>query len=232
MYAAILERKGDGTEEIITYGNKLERYSEPKYADAFAYTNITHNSTDIHTKFTHHSDNDRKMQIKIGKITDTSILQKIKSQNSSGFAELLSFAKSNNGIYDKTIDAKKNYESITYMNDDQALINSTSLQNDAYYFLYVKTLDENGTYISNEAVTLAQANVYPDKWYLFFYGSNDFKWADFGNGGTTGKPTTDGTIVNGKIPQTGVNAIIWTTLAIILIGGTAIHYIQYRKNNY
>lgn len=234
LYATILKyNTNDFTEEILTYGNKLERFAEPKYSDAFYATFISSTGTQIVTNFTHAKENTRKMQIKIGKITDTSILQKIKAQDSSGFAELLSFAKSNKGIYDETTNI--DYIDISYSDiDGNSKISLSGLQNNAYYFLYVKVEGENGKYISSEGVTLSQAMATTNYWSLHFLGSDDFKWADFGNTGTPSTPSTptDGTTVPGKLPQTGVNTIIWTTLAIILIGGTAIHYIQYRKNNF
>lgn len=232
LYATIIEKKANYTEEMITFGNKLERYEEPKYANAFHATHMVENYTQLVTLFTHSSENPRKMQIKIGKITDTSILQKIKSQDSSGFAGLLSFAKTNNGIYDKVFEANNEsfIEYISSTTEGKQVINLTGLQNDAYYFLYIKTLDEDGKYISQEAVTLAQASVRSDYWGMFFYGSDDFKWADFGTGNTGKVP--DGTTAPGKLPQTGINTIIYGTLSLILISGATIYYIQYRKNNF
>lgn len=41
---------------------------------------MTHNSTQIITTFTHDEENSRKLQIKIGKITDYQILKKIQEK--------------------------------------------------------------------------------------------------------------------------------------------------------
>lgn len=232
LYVSILEREGYENEKVVLYGKKLERYEEPKYSDAFHATFLTNETNQIVTAFTHAKENNRKIQIKIGKITDKSILQKIKNKDSSGFAKLLSYAKVNDGIYDKTVDADKDdpfnigYNAGSGYDNGNSLINLKGLQNEEYYFLYIKTDDENGKYISSEAVTLAQANVYKNNnWYLFFYGSSDFKWADFGN------VSEDNTVAGGTIPQTGIS-LIWTILGIVLIGGGMFSYIQYRKNNF
>ena len=239
LYVSIIETYL-GEQEVALYGKKLERYEEPKYSDAFFATFVSENNTQIITKYTHAKENNRKIQIKVGKITDASILQKIKNQDSSGFADLLNFAKSNNGIYDKILEADKDdYYAIEYTTNDteKEIVNLTGLQDGAYYYLYIKTDDENGKYISNEAVTLAQADINERYWGLFFYGSKDFEWADFEN--ITDKPNNnnssnanqDDTTIKGPLPQTGVEVIAWIVLGIVLIAGGTFSYIQYRKHS-
>ena len=78
---------------------------------------------------------------------------------------MLSLAKSNDGIYNKTVDVNGNDYAIEYCagggwSKENEVINLKGLKDGEYYFLYVKTLDENGKYIEQEAVTLAQANVF------------------------------------------------------------------------
>ncbi len=233
IYVNIIERNSSGQEKVVFHGKKLEKYEEPKYADAFHATFMTKDTDQLVTCFTHFEKNNRKIQIKIGKITDQSILQKIKNNDISGFASLLDFAKKSNGIFDKVVDADKDdYFAIEYNADseenrkNQEVINLNNIEDGAYYYLYVKADGENGKYTSPEAVTLAEGNVRSNSWGLFFYGSSDFKWADFGDAGV------DNTTANGKIPQTGANMMIWASLGLALIGGGAFSYIQYRRNNY
>lgn len=232
LYVTILEMQPHNNEKVVLYGKKLERYEEPKYSDAFFATLMTNDADQLVTTFTHSKENDRKIQIKVGKITDQSILQKIKNQDSSGFSSLLSFAKSNDGIYNKTVDADKEGYWIEYCAGESYstgndVINLSGLQDDAYYFLYIKADDENGKYISQEAVTLAQASVFDNEWYMFFYGSSDFKWADFGQVSTD----TDDTIAKVELPHAGLNTII-TLMGVMIIGVGAFSYVQYRKNNF
>ena len=235
LYVSVLEIEPNGNEKIVTYGNKLERFAEPKYTDAFHATFMTDESDQIVTTFTHSNENDRKLQIKIGKITDTSILQKIKNQDSSGFSNLLSFARNSEGMYDEILDVDGLYN-IEYSSNSytqKPAIELSGLQDEAYYFLYVKADDEYGKYIEQEAVTLAQADVFSDAWFLFFYGSDDFKWADFNDvnvdSGTNN--IVDNTIAPGKIPQTGLHVILATSI-VAFTGVGIFSYIQYRKNNF
>lgn len=230
LYVTIVEKRNSQSENIVVYGKKLVRYSEPKYNDAFNLTFISSDSTQIVTCFTHAASNNRKFQIKVGKITNMSILNKIKNKDSSGFADLISFAKTSDGIYNNLVNAElNNSHAISYIagaDNKNSIINLKGLQNDAYYFLYVKTDDENGKYISNEAVTLAQARVDSDLWNLFFYGSSDFKWVNLDDSGK------DPTTADGMLPQTGLNVLICISLGIALVGVGTFSYIQYRKNNY
>lgn len=232
LYASIIEVQNYKNEKIVIYGKKLERYAEPKYSDAFYLTHMTSDSDQIITTFTSSGVENRKMQIKIGKITDKSILQKIKNQDSSGFEDLLSFAKKNNGIYNETLSSDEGSSLIEYNANSytkRPAINVKGLQDKEYYFLYVKVDDENGKYITQEAVTLSRADVYTDAWYLFFYGTSDFKWADFGD--VNIDKAEDNTTAPGKIPQTGLHIAIVTAI-IALIGVGTFSYIQYRKNNF
>ena len=229
LYLNIIEKKvKNNSQEIIVSGIKLDRFAEGKYSNGFYKTFMTNKSTQIVTTFSHTDTNDRKMQIKVGKITDKAILNKIKNQDSSGFADLLNYAKSNSAIYDETQDADKNYPFIAYGGatlESGEMINLSGLENDAYYFLYVKTDDENGKYISNEAVTLAQADVYDNGWAMFFYGSDDFKWADFGNVSNGG----DNTIAPTVIPKAGLEKILFVGTGIMIIGLGIITYKKYNK---
>ena len=232
LYATIVEYNSKGKESIVTYGNKLTRYAEAKYNDAFWATFMTNDADQIITNFTHAEENNRKIEVKIGKITDTSILNKLKKQDSTGFSELLKFAKSSTSIYDKTLNADKDdsyaieYNAGTGTSKGNSVIDLKGLQNDGYYYLYIKTDDENGKYISNEAVTLAQARIHDNGWGLFFYGSSDFKWADFGNIAESGD---DDSIAPGKLPHAGSETIKCIGIGIIVVGVGAIFYSKYKK---
>lgn len=231
LYISVVEKQfASGDEKVVIYGKKIERFAEPKYSDAFHATFMTDDADQIVTSFTHAEENNRKIQIKVGKITDKAILQKIKNKDSSGFANLLSFAKTNNGIYNKTVDADKDdwyaIEYTTGGKSNNSVIELNGLKDDEYYFLYIKTDDENGKFVSNEAVTLAQASVNSNGWGLFFYGSADFKWADFG------EVSSDESIAPGQIPQTGSNILIWLALGVAVVGIGTFSYVQYKRNNF
>ena len=237
LYINIIEYSA-GKYEIVSYGNKVERFAEAKYSDAFHATFMTNEKDQIVTTFTHAKENNRKMQIKIGKISDTTILNKLKNQNATGFSELLGFAKSDSAIYNETLEANKEDDSynIEYntIYTDKSVIDIRGLQNKEYYYLYIKTDDENGKYVSNEAVTLAQANVYNGGWGLFFYGSSDFKWADFGNinennNGNIPGNVEDDSIAPVELPHAGSETLIWIGVGAISIVVGAVLYSRYKK---
>ena len=239
LYLSVIERSLTFEKNVVAYGQKIERFSESKYYDAFESTFMSYNSDQIITNFTHSELINRKIQIKIGKISDNSILKKIKNSDSSGFSDLLSYAKSSTGIYDSILNAKKDYFKIEYDASSYDSTNKTPIKlnglvNGQYYYLYVKTDDENGKYISNEAVTLAQAKVYENQaenvWYMFFYGSTDFKWANFDITTSTDNKTTetnkDTTTSKQTIPYTGTKTILFSVIiiSIIIVG------VLYNKN--
>ncbi len=227
IYVSVSELNAKADEHVILSGKKLTRYVEPKYSDAFFATFMTSDADQIVTNFTHSSENNRKLQIKIGKITDQNILQKIKNQDSAGFADLLKYAKSNAGIYNETLNADKDTSSIeynAYAGEDTGnkVIQLNGVADKAYYYLYVKTDDENGKYFPNEAVTLAlSSNTSDNHWSMFFYGQEDFEWIDFGDG-------SDNTIATGTIPQTGETAMVAIVIALVSVLGV-VGYINYKK---
>lgn len=230
LYASVIEENKD--KEVVIYGKKINRYSEPKYNDAFLATFMTNKKDQIITKFTYSGKADRNVQIKIGRVTDLSIIKKIKNGDNSGFESLLSLAKSNDGIFNKNVEIKKDSKSdVSYDankdSNEEDLIKLDNLQDGAYYFLYVKVDDENGKYITQEAVTLAQGQTYPGGWSMFFYGDNNLKWPDYEN-----TKQEDDSTAKGELPQTGVQATVIISLIVIFTGVGVFSYRQYRKNSF
>ena len=236
IYVSIVE-KGETSSNVIEYGISVKRFEEPKYADAFYATFMSSDLDQIVTNFTHASENNRKIQIKVGKITDKSILQKIKNQDSSGFSNLLDYAKSSVAVYNQILDANQNSSSISYnagngQTTGNAVIDLKGLENGEYYYVYVKTDDENGKYISNEAVTLGRADIFLNNaWSIQFYGSSSFKWADFGNIDTSTEKKDTTTVTQKQLPYTGSTMIIFASILVVLVSGV-IAYKKYRKYNF
>ncbi len=234
LYATVVQYVySTGSGQIVSYGNKINRYKEAKDINAFFSSFISDERDQIVTTFTHDRNHNRKMQVKIGKITDISVLKKIQDKNSAGFEELLNFAKSNSGIYNEILDADKDdWYAIEYNADlekpeGNAIINLNGLENKEYYYLYIKLDDENGKYISNEAVTLAQAKVSLDvnKWTLMFYGTSDFKWTEW----NTSAPIVDSSVVQTSLPHTGIKYILYGGIISAI---TAIGIFAYKKYKY
>lgn len=247
FYMAIVEKqvKVDEFEKVGKYGVKLERLEIPKYSDAFTKTVVGKNVTQILTHFPMEDKGaQRKMTIKIGHITDNEILKKIKNKDKSGFQDLLAYAKSNSAIYNEKVNASSYGSKMGYAGSSAVSIDiGDKIADGAYYFLYVEADNENGKYISSEAVTLAKGFNKVGSWSLSFYGSDDFNMDEF-TGGTdvtpspnpTDKPAPtqapdnkDDSTMKGKLPQTGVNmALGLVGFGAVLIAGES--YRRYRKN--
>ena len=223
MYLFIYERGNRSAEEgFVVEGKKIERFAEPKYTDAFFATFMTSDSDQIVTNFTHDRSNPRKFTIYVGKITNNSILQKIKNKDSSGMSELLAYAKSGSHMVSKNFETGTTMTSIdydAYTGSTLKAIEINNIEDKAYYYLYVKGDTENGKYIEQEAVTFALSSKHSDgKWSMFFYDTDNFKWTDLG--------TTDTTTANRQIPATGKGIAVVVALTLL----TGISIALYEKN--
>ncbi len=111
--------------------------------------------------------NDRNINLKIGKITDTSILLSIKNNEKNALSKLLSYAKSAESIYTGKV-ALGRSETIT---------KNINIEHEVYYYVYMVLDDENGTYYPVEDVSLYQGLVGETVGKnLFDYLDNQFKW--------------------------------------------------------
>lgn len=158
----------------------------------------------------------RKFSIKIGKITDNSILQKIQKNDYSGITELLSYAKNNKSVYEAnlTTTMKNDFSTNDILFDGRKL-----LQKDAYYYIYVKFDDENGKYYPIEGVTMGQAwfSTSSNSWNLYAYTDENFNWNNLSSTPSDSTPTKDTTIAKVELPNTGANIAIIISL-LVLVG--------------
>lgn len=203
---------------LILKSFNIGNWESDTNSDAFTYINF---------RFPSATEN-RKFRIKIGLVTDNSILQKIQKGDYSGITELLEYAKNNKAIY--TADLTTTSEN--YFRSEQALFDGTKLlQDDAYYFIYVEFDDENGKYYPIEGVTLGQAyisEVNSNNWDLYAYTSEDFNWNDLSST-STNTNNTDTTIAKDKLPNTGTMSILVVSIIILVI---ATVFFKIKKDNY
>lgn len=165
----------------------------------------------------------RKLHIKIGQITDSSILNAIRNEDSSGFSKLLAYAQSStNHVVDitETSNHSNGYEV------DTALTHGSNLIDGAYYYLYLVVDDEDGKYLPIESITLARAQVFPNlenyPWYLFFYGSGKFNF----DGVTDDSSSSEEEKVPSVLPKTGEGVILLSVVVVL----SAIMFIVRGKN--
>lgn len=238
LYLYVVEVQHDyGTNsdvnKYIVGGVKLDRPEYPKYASVFdSTTSLCYDWFNIimDVPWANH---ERKMNVKIGKITDTALLNKIKNTTSDSFSSLLSYAKAtNNNIYNQQITSNirsgNNYVN-GYSSETEVINLYDKLEDKEYYFLYVTLNDENGKYYPVEGVTLAQASKYENtekSWYMFFLGNSKFNWKDFSS---TQSAIADTTTATTAIPQTGMNYIVILSVVIIAILVVTTTTIKYKK---
>ena len=236
VYEHYLNENYELVEKIVLDKVKLEKPEQKKYTDAFYATIISNNGTNCMTQIlfnTPWSDSTvRKVHIKIGKISDDTILKNIYNKNSNAFEELLKYAKETTGFYDKTLDSNSTGAAGGIKLTGNGLFDESNIQNEDYYFLYAVVEDENGKYVKTEGVTFARASksVYnPDIFQLAFYGSEDFSWKTFISENTQNNTTKDDTVApDAKLPQTGMSYVVSVLIAGIVICST-ITYIRYKK---
>ena len=175
--------------------------------------------TSTHLFEAYNYENARKINVKIGKVTDKSILRAIKNGETDCLQKLLDYAKNADSIYTGTVPLGRS-ESIT---------NKLNLVNDEYYYVYMVLDDENGKYIPVEDVSLYQALTYEKDGKtsknLFDYLNDNFKW-NLGNDDTT----IDNTTATGKLPQTGASIVIYVAITLVIVAGV-IFAIKYKKYN-
>ena len=175
--------------------------------------------TSTHLFEAYNYENARKINVKIGKVTDKSILRAIKNGETDCLQKLLDYAKNAYSIYTGTVPLGRS-ESIT---------NKLNLVNDEYYYVYMVLDDENGKYFPVEDVSLYQALTYEKDGKtsknLFDYLNDNFKW-NLGNDDTT----IDNTTATGKLPQTGASIVIYVAITLVIVAGV-IFAIKYKKYN-
>lgn len=168
----------------------------------------------------HNYENARKINLKIGKVTDKNILRAIKNGETDCLQKLLDYAKNADSIYTGTVS----------LGQSEAIANKLNLIDDEYYYVYMVLDDENGKYFPVEDVSLYQALVYEENngeinKNLFDYLDKNFKW-NLGDDDTT----IDNTTATGKLPQTGASIVIYVAITLVIVAGV-IFAIKYKKYN-
>lgn len=168
---------------------------------------------------------ERKINIKIGKMTDNTILKDMKENKNNAITDLLNYAKKTNSIFEKTYSFGEN----------SSIPDNVKFENKGYYFIYFELEDENGKYYPVEDVELYQASVSGKNVDLINHTDRNFVYnlGDDTNINTENNENTDNskdnTIATGKIPQTGIDAtIIFIITMLTAIAG----FVAYKITKY
>lgn len=109
----------------------------------------------------------RNIKLKIGTVTDNSILLAIKNKESNALSRLLAYAKNANSIYTGTVPLGKS----------NTITSNINILDEAYYYVYMILDDENGKYYPVEDISLYQGLVGDTVGKnLFDYLDGQFKW--------------------------------------------------------
>ncbi len=202
-------------QKFIVSAKQIER-PEQRQLGSRLYIGLDSEKSTISIYEPHTGENKRKVMLKIGQVTDNSILSSIKNGETDSLSKLLTYAKTANSIYTGTIPVEHNGESI---------INSINLINDAYYYIYA-ILDDEDVYYPVEEIAIVQAYVsdYNSDYKILSTGINwDLGPIDTPN---TDKPDNNNTIDNtidnttanvNRLPQTGENVIIIAILIVFVV---------------
>ena len=179
IYLWVEQVKDANTKKVVLSAKKIEKPVYSKKYDLYGSSTLMDSSGFLlnFSNIAVGKKTKRNFTIKVGKVGDNSILTKIKNNDNTGWSELLSFAKSNNGFYSKnavlnngeTFNSENTYytkENLEYLIDN--------MDESSYYYLYTVFDDENGKYCPIEGVTLAQPKVGYKQWNLIFMGSDNF----------------------------------------------------------
>lgn len=205
--------------KFIVSAKKIER---PKQINLGLriYLGLTDEHSNIRMNEPHDENNERKVKLKIGEVTDTSILLSLKNGEANSLNKLLSYAKTANSIYNGTLPVGKS----------ESIVKNINLKDKGYYYIYSVLDDESETYYPLEDVSFVQASVNN-------YGTallTDIYWDGFqaetpkpstNEGNTKEPPKADETTVKDtKLPQTGESIIITTCLAVLIVLGTILYF--------
>ena len=223
LYEEDTSLTGNHEHSTLIAGQKVERPQYPSYGNRIIYaglskafsTNIPRLQTDLMTYRA------RKITVKIGKVTDGKILNKIKNKDASGMADLLSYAKSATAELTTTVNSTSNLT--TGNSVDLSKLNA---EKGAYYYVYFVMDDENGTYYPIEDINL-----------LYSIGNNilcnqnedGFKW-DIAedDAGDVVENKKDDTVAPSNLAKTGEKAGIIILIAVVGISAL-IYNIKSRK---
>ena len=167
---------------------------------------------------------ERKINIKIGKMTDNTILKKLKNNEVNGISDLLDYAKKTNALVEETFS----------FGDNPTIPTTVKLENGAYYYAYFELEDENEKYYPVEDVELYQASISENNVKLINRTDRNFVYNiqdnDNNNDDNNDNNVNDNTVSPDKLPQTGINTTVGIIIGVLIIItiGVAYKVVKYR----
>lgn len=239
-----LEKKGDiyitvvesvlNEKSTVLLSKKLERPEQNSLGNRITGSFFTEAEEDSNIIFFNEphdlSADDRKINIKIGKVEDQKILDNIKTNGEKGLNDLLTYAKNSKELLKETLASGMN---------KTKFLSKINLVDGDYYYIYFEADDENGKYYQVEDIMLTQAKYISSKFQLVSYTDSKFVWKNTVSETNTVKNNTsnetktvnntvneiDNTVANKIIPAAGFKEYI----TLIIMGVVVIAGIIYFK---
>lgn len=205
----VLSAKKVAKPSLGKLGSRMEAYFFSDKTSTFVYTP--------------YKNEHRKINLKIGKVTDKTVLLAIKNKEANCLNKLMDYAKKANSSYTCSVP----------IGQSSTITNKFDVIHEEYYYVYMQLDSENGTYEPIEEISLYQGlvdtNIGKN---LFNYLSDEFKWNLANDPTPSPSPspsvTPDGTTSNTPLPQTGEAVAIIAMLAVILVAGI-VFYVRYKN---
>lgn len=207
IYATVVETKDFKETQIVLSNYKVERPALNKLGQRMKSFFQT-GKTAIFLYEAHREEN-RNVNLKIGKVTDNNILLSIKNGEADCLQKLLDYSKTASSIYTGTVP----------LGQSASITGNLDLTNEEYYYVYMEIDTESGKYYPIEDVSLFQALVseYVGK-ELHDYLSDEFKWnIQQGNSGGSTKKSDPTQTPKTVLPNTGIQTVLISILVVTII---------------
>lgn len=216
-YIYVIKKDSDGNETIVVNAKKIEYPTLPGLGnrfDIYLYDedkSIFSNAIAITET--------RDVTYKIGKITSNDVLKSFKNDTSDvAFANLLKYAKTATVLKSGTIKP---------VNLDYNLVNDITVEEGAYYFIYMSVGSDNGKYYEIEDVAIYEESNTDEGNCLVHFSFADIE-IDEPEKEPVKDPVKDNTNAPVKLPNTGNTVFVVVGIVTLAVLST-IGFIKYKK---
>lgn len=171
-----------------------------------------------------YGDNERKVNYKIGVLSDKEILNKIRNGEQTAFEELMDFSVENAAIGTGTLK----------LGEDTTILDKLNLDNNLYYYIYMELDDEEGKYFDIQDVSLYKVIDTGAHKTLISVTDEGFEWDTEGDNSNKDENDNynDSSIVDlDELPFAGRKVVIGIIITVLIILTIIFYkkYVQYKK---
>jgi len=220
VYLWIREAENGSNNSIVLSAKKLQRLIPNDKMIAAAFRD---NKTQTLLYTDHDPSVQRKINYKIGVITEQAVIIALKNGDSNAYSLLMNYAKNNNPTGTGKINLGDNEPSI---------LGDLNIIDKKMYYGYLELDDEDGKYHPVEDVEVYYGLVASFGTYLHGRFDTGFEWALAENSTppapNNNTPVTDNTTATGKLPDTGEFSVIIATMSILSLSAI-VGYVKYKR---